>query len=81
MSISRVGWRPGDASFASTCTAGSTIQTRQPLTSYLDGLQLAWLRDPSIDFRRHAIVFMEMLFAGEDARERPLRSTRLHLVL
>jgi AcrR family transcriptional regulator len=33
--------------------------------SYLDGLQLAWLRDPSIDFRGHAIAFMERLLAAE----------------
>jgi AcrR family transcriptional regulator len=36
--------------------------------AYLDGLQLAWLRDPSIDFRGHAISFMEGLLANEDAR-------------
>ena len=35
--------------------------------SYLDGLQLAWLRDPAIDFRGHAIAFMELLLAGEKA--------------
>jgi AcrR family transcriptional regulator len=37
--------------------------------SYLDGLQLAWLRDPSIDFRRQAVAFMELLLLGEDLRQ------------
>ena len=36
--------------------------------SYLDGLQLAWLRDPTIDFRGHAIAFMELLLQGEKTR-------------
>jgi AcrR family transcriptional regulator len=33
--------------------------------SYLDGLQLAWLRDPTIDLRAHAATFMRLLLEGE----------------
>jgi AcrR family transcriptional regulator len=36
--------------------------------SYLDGLQLAWLRDPTIDFRGHGIAFMRLLLSGDGAR-------------
>jgi AcrR family transcriptional regulator len=36
--------------------------------SYLDGLQLAWLRDPTIDFRAHGIAFMRLLLSGDGAR-------------
>jgi AcrR family transcriptional regulator len=34
--------------------------------SYLDGLQLAWLRDPGIDLPGQAVAFMELLLLGED---------------
>jgi hypothetical protein len=38
--------------------------------SYLDGLQLAWLRDPSIDLRRHAYAFVERLLGSDSAHTR-----------
>lgn len=34
--------------------------------SYLDGLQLAWLRDPSIDILAHSMSFMALLLAREN---------------
>jgi hypothetical protein len=38
--------------------------------SYLDGLQLAWLRDASIDLRGHAIAFMQRLLESDSAHTR-----------